>query len=138
LTGNRGLRLTNAVFVAGGAVGDGFTFRDLKAVDFPAAWAAREEVPNAKLTKLSATGSPVAGTWSKEPVWQLIVGVAPTSANGGSAQGVTITYKIGGREHQIVGHNKIAVLATQAACQATVGQPLPATRTARPPAPAGR
>jgi hypothetical protein len=116
LAGNNGLRLTDAVFVPGGAVGDGFDFGDLHAVDFPAAWAARQQAPHARLTRLTPTKSPVQGSWSQDPEWQLIIGIVPTSPKGGYAQHVDITYAAGGRTYQVSGTDKVGILPTTPEC----------------------
>ncbi|MCW2497334.1 hypothetical protein [Jatrophihabitans sp.] len=108
-----GLRLVDAAFVPGAAVGGGFAYGDLRALSYPDEWAARSQLPRASL---AGTPSPVAGAWSHEPVWGAVVGVVATSAHGGSATAVRYRYTTSdGRHHTLTGRVFVGLRASASA-----------------------
>jgi hypothetical protein len=106
----QGLRLNDVAFVAGGAVGDGFEFGNAKAATYPDAWRSRLSLPHAVLSKLNASSVPVVGTWSKFPVWQVVVGVTATGASVADSDGVRIIYQVNGKSHQVLGRARLALV----------------------------
>lgn len=101
--GGSGLQLTDVSFIPGGGTGNGGHYGNPNVLSFPDAWAARRDVP-ATLEPLTSRSSIVSGQWTRQPVWQAIIGVLPTGNSAGSITALRYTYRVGGKSFSLLGH----------------------------------